>query len=223
MTRLYDICDAALMCTFKAFGDFKVLGKENVPKDVPILLVSNHLSIIDPPLCASAVGKEPRFLAKKELFRFPINVLLKYYGAFSIKRGFTDIKAFQWSKQQLKGNKSLLVFPEGTRSNDGKLKQGYNGAIILALATGSILLPISVTGTEACKNFLQFLYPKKMKVRVTIGNPFILHNVPKDRNKSFIKSATSEMMMRIANILPEKYKFNKEIYKEKNFIYTKKI
>ena len=87
MTKLYDICDAALMCTFKAFGDFKVLGKENVPKDVPILLVSNHLSIIDPPLCASAVGKEPRFLAKKELFRFPINVFLKYYGAFSIKRG----------------------------------------------------------------------------------------------------------------------------------------
>ena len=222
MTKLYNICDAALMCTFKAFGDFKVLGKENVPKDLPIILVSNHLSIIDPPLCASAVGKEPRFLAKKELFKFPSNVLLKYYGAFSINRGFTDIKAFKWSKQQLKGNKSLLVFPEGTRSNDGKLKHGYNGAIILALATESILLPVSVTGTENCKNFLQFLYPK-MKVRITIGNPFTLDNVPKDRNKNFIKSATNEMMMRIANILPEKYKFNKEIYKEKNFIYTKKI
>ena len=222
MTKLYDICDAALMCTFKAFGDFKVSGKENVPKDVPIILVSNHLSIIDPPLCASAVGKEPRFLAKKELFKFPSNVLLKYYGAFSINRGFTDIKAFKWSKEQLQGNKSLLVFPEGTRSNDGKLKQGYNGAIILALATESILLPVSVTGTENCKNFLQFLYPK-MKVRITIGNPFTLDNVPKDRNKNFIKSATNEMMMRIANILPEKYKFNKEIYKEKNFIYTKKI
>lgn len=222
MTKLYNICDAALMCTFKAFGDFKVSGKENVPKDVPIILVSNHLSIIDPPLCASAVGKEPRFLAKKELFKFPSNVLLKYYGAFSINRGFTDIKAFKWSKEQLQGNKSLLVFPEGTRSNDGKLKQGYNGAIILALATESILLPVSVTGTENCKNFLQFLYPK-MKVRITIGNPFTLDNVPKDRNKNFIKSATNEMMMRIANILPEKYKFNKEIYKEKNFIYTKKI
>tara|TARA_B100001765_G_scaffold214840_1_gene184132 strand:+ start:2723 stop:3391 length:669 start_codon:yes stop_codon:yes gene_type:complete len=222
MTKLYNICDAALMCTFKAFGDFKVSGKENVPKDVPIILVSNHLSIIDPPLCASAVGKEPRFLAKKELFKFPSNVLLKYYGAFSINRGFTDIKAFKWSKEQLKGNKSLLVFPEGTRSNNGKLKQGYNGAIILALATESILLPVSVTGTENCKNFLQFLYPK-MKVRITIGNPFTLDNVPKDRNKNFIKSATNEMMMRIANILPEKYKFNKEIYKEKNFIYTKKI
>ena len=222
MTKLYNICDAALMCTFKAFGDFKVSGKENVPKDVPIILVSNHLSIIDPPLCASAVGKEPRFLAKKELFKFPSNVLLKYYGAFSINRGFTDIKAFKWSKEQLKGNKSLLVFPEGTRSNNGKLKQGYNGAIILALATESILLPVSVTGTENCKNFLQFLYPK-MKVRITIGNPFTLDNIPKDRNKNFIKSATNEMMMRIANILPEKYKFNKEIYKEKNFIYTKKI
>ena len=222
MTKLYNICDAALMCTFKAFGDFKVSGKENVPKDVPIILVSNHLSIIDPPLCASAVGKEPRFLAKKELFKFPSNVLLKYYGAFSINRGFTDIKAFKWSKEQLQGNKSLLVFPEGTRSNDGKLKQGYNGAIILALATESILLPVSVTGTENCKNFLQFLYPK-MKVRITIGNPFTLDNIPKDRNKNFIKSATNEMMMRIANILPEKYKFNKEIYKEKNFIYTKKI
>ena len=108
-----------------------------------------------------------------------------------------------------------------TRSNV-KLKHGYNGAIILALATESILLPVSVTGTENCKNFLQFLYPK-MKVRITIGNPFTLDNIPKDRNKNFIKSATNEMMMRIANILPEKYKFNKEIYKEKNFIYTKKI
>ena len=131
MTKLFKFCEAGLDFTFKISGSLDIKGRENVPSNVSLISVSNHLSIIDPALCAAAVPKEPRFLAKKELFKFPINIFLKFYGAFPLNRGKVDLAAFQWAKSQLStNNKSVLIFPEGTRSKDHIIKRGYNGATL---------------------------------------------------------------------------------------------
>ena len=112
MTKLFKFCEAGLDFTFKISGSLDIKGRENVPSNVSLISVSNHLSIIDPALCAAAVPKEPRFLAKKELFKFPINIFLKFYGAFPLNRGKVDLAAFQWAKSQLStNNKSVLIFP----------------------------------------------------------------------------------------------------------------
>ena len=174
MTKLFKFCEAGLDFTFKISGSLDIKGRENVPSNVSLISVSNHLSIIDPALCAAAVPKEPRFLAKKELFKFPINIFLKFYGAFPLNRGKVDLAAFQWAKSQLStNNKSVLIFPEGTRSKDHIIKRGYNGATLLAIDTNSVLLPLGIYGTETITNYLQFLFPKK-RVTVNIGKPFKL-------------------------------------------------
>ena len=206
MTKLFKFCEAGLDFTFKISGSLDIKGRENVPSNVSLISVSNHLSIIDPALCAAAVPKEPRFLAKKELFKFPINIFLKFYGAFPLNRGKVDLAAFQWAKSQLStNNKSVLIFPEGTRSKDHIIKRGYNGATLLAIDTNSVLLPLGIYGTETITNYLQFLFPKK-RVTVNIGKPFKIMNLPEKKNKKTYDSITLEIMERISDLLPDNYK-----------------
>jgi len=223
MTKLFKFCEAGLDFTFKISGSLDIKGRENVPSNVSLISVSNHLSIIDPALCAAAVPKEPRFLAKKELFKFPINIFLKFYGAFPLNRGKVDLAAFQWAKSQLStNNKSVLIFPEGTRSKDHIIKRGYNGATLLAIDTNSVLLPLGIYGTETITNYLQFLFPKK-RVTVNIGKPFKIMNVPEKKNKETYDLITIEIMERISNLLPDKYKPKRGKILEKDFIYTKTL
>ncbi|KAA1299811.1 MAG: 1-acyl-sn-glycerol-3-phosphate acyltransferase [Chloroflexi bacterium] len=223
MTKLFKFCEAGLDFTFKISGSLDIKGRENVPSNVSLISVSNHLSIIDPALCAAAVPKEPRFLAKKELFKFPINIFLKFYGAFPLNRGKVDLAAFQWAKSQLStNNKSVLIFPEGTRSKDHIIKRGYNGATLLAIDTNSVLLPLGIYGTETITNYLQFLFPKK-RVTVNIGKPFKIMNVPEKKNKETYDLITIEIMERISNLLPDKYKSKRGKILEKDFIYTKTL
>ena len=223
MTKLFKFCEAGLDFTFKISGSLDIKGRENVPSNVSLISVSNHLSIIDPALCAAAVPKEPRFLAKKELFKFPINIFLKFYGAFPLNRGKVDLAAFQWAKSQLStNNKSVLIFPEGTRSKDHIIKRGYNGATLLAIDTNSVLLPLGIYGTETITTYLQFLFPKK-RVTVNIGKPFKIMNVPEKKNKETYDLITIEIMERISNLLPDKYKSKRGKFLEKDFIYTKTL
>ena len=223
MTKLFKFCEAGLDFTFKISGSLDIKGRENVPSNVSLISVSNHLSIIGPALCAAAVPKEPRFLAKKELFKFPINIFLKFYGAFPLNRGKVDLAAFQWAKSQLStNNKSVLIFPEGTRSKDHIIKRGYNGATLLAIDTNSVLLPLGIYGTETITNYLQFLFPKK-RVTVNIGKPFKIMNVPEKKNKETYDLITIEIMERISNLLPDKYKPKRGKILEKDFIYTKTL
>ena len=223
MTKLFKFCEAGLDFTFKISGSLDIKGRENVPSNVSLISVSNHLSIIDPALCAAAVPKEPRFLAKKELFKFPINIFLKFYGAFPLNRGKVDLAAFQWAKSQLStNNKSVLIFPEGTRSKDHIIKRGYNGATLLAIDTNSVLLPLGIYGTETITNYLQFLFPKK-RVTVNIGKPFKIMNLPEKKNKKTYDSITLEIMERISDLLPDNYKSKRVRKSEKDFIYTKTL
>ena len=223
MTKLFKFCEAGLDFTFKISGSLDIKGRENVPSNVSLISESNHLSIIDPALCAAAVPKEPRFLAKKELFKFPINIFLKFYGAFPLNRGKVDLAAFQWAKSQLStNNKSVLIFPEGTRSKDHIIKRGYNGATLLAIDTNSVLLPLGIYGTETITNYLQFLFPKK-RVTVNIGKPFKIMNLPEKKNKKTYDSITLEIMERISDLLPDNYKSKRVKKSEKDFIYTKTL
>lgn len=222
MSKLYKICDLGLRFTFFLFGDLKIVGFKNIPINKPIITVSNHLSIIDPALCASAVGKDPKFLAKKELFKFPANILLKFYGAFPINRSKLDISAINWAKDQLKDeNNSLLIFPEGTRSKNLKLQKGFNGAARIAIDTDSIILPVSISGSEKCTNYFQFLFPK-MSINIKIGEPFKIKSLPKNRNKELYDHITKEIMHRISILLPEKYTNNSSDF-IKEFKYTEAL
>ena len=113
----------------------------------------------------------------------------------------------------------MLIFPEGTRSRDLKLQKGLNGATMIAIDTESIILPVSIVGSEKCKNYLQFLFPK-MSVKIRIGKPFNIVNLPDKKNKDLYQIVTKEIMQRISDILPQTYRNNEN---ESEFRFTRTI
>lgn len=205
METLYPICRYLQGLTLKAFSNYKVNGKENVPPMGPLLIVSNHLSYVDPSVLSNAIPRRLRFLAKDTIFRgFPISQLLKAYGAHPINRGGADIAAIRWARTQLSENGALVMFPEGTRS-DGSLIRGQHGVVTLIRMTGATILPVGITGTERLKLLLRIVNPTG-NITVNIGTPFSLPPVEGRINKSLMKSMTDIIMERIATLLPKSYR-----------------
>ena len=90
---------------------------------------------------------------------------------------------------------------------------------MIAIDTESIILPVSIVGSEKCKNYLQFLFPK-MSVKIKIGKPFSIVNLPDKKNKDLYQIITKEIMQRISDILPQTYRNNEN---ESEFRFTRTI
>ncbi|MFE9244030.1 lysophospholipid acyltransferase family protein [Nocardiopsis sp. NPDC006938] len=134
----------------------RVEGAHLVPEDGPVILASNHLSNIDPLFLGLACSRQVRFIAKKELFdesTFPRRLLsraLKLLGPVSVDRrpGQSSQEAMNNSVEVINGGEVFGIFPEGSRSPDGRLYKGQTGLAWLALSTGAPVVPVALTGTD---------------------------------------------------------------------------
>ncbi|WP_456437268.1 lysophospholipid acyltransferase family protein [Desulfurobacterium sp.] len=170
-------------------GRLQVEGKENIPEEGPVLVVSNHRSFVDPPLVAYAVMKRPVFfMAKEELFKTPIlSSLIKHWGnGFPVKRGSSDLKALKTALAVLKKGELLAIFPEGTRAPTGKFLKPKIGAGMIAVKANVPVVPCLITGSE---NLLpkgaKFLRPANVKIK--FGKPFKLNL--EDKKENYVKAA----------------------------------
>jgi 1-acyl-sn-glycerol-3-phosphate acyltransferase len=111
----------------------QVEGKDNVPSQGGVILAANHLSMLDPIVVGCAIDRPVRFMAKRELFDNPLlRMLARSLGAFPVRRGKDDKDAFRRALEVLRNDEVLGIFPEGTRSLDGRLQRAYSGAAVLA-------------------------------------------------------------------------------------------
>lgn len=123
----------------------KFEGKENVPKSKSCVYVSNHRTNADPPLIVLGVKRKFSFMAKEELFKFkPFAVLIKMLGAFPVSRGKGDETAIENSVKAIESGRNLVIFPEGTRSKDGKLGKGKSGAALIAAKAHTDIVPVGI-------------------------------------------------------------------------------
>lgn len=122
-----------------------VHGKENVPKDRPFILCCNHTSISDVVFLIAVCPRPIHFMAKAELFKNPlVRWFLRKMGAFPVVRGSGGREALDRSIALLKNGEILGIFPEGTRSRDGRPKKGKAGTAFIIAETGAPVLPVSI-------------------------------------------------------------------------------
>jgi len=186
----------------------RVYGIENVPKQGPLLIVSNHLTYVDQFFISTSLNRKVVFMAKEELFRSKIIRPLAWaFGAFPVRRGGMDRKALELANQILDSGQALAMFPEGMRSRTAQLQPAYPGSALLALHNRVPILPIGITGLEHATNkSMVWGLLHRPKVTVNIGRPFYLPPVGDKLTKAELAKLADYIMEHIAELLPPKYR-----------------
>ena len=148
---------------FRIMYNVHAEGRENIPKGQPVIYASNHRSYADPPLVGSFAKGRLCFMAKEELFKNPVFAwLIRSLGAFPVARGKGDTGTIDKAVENLK-SRSMMIFPEGTRSKDGKVHRGHSGAALIAVRANVPIIPVGVCYGEKLKF--------RTKLRVVYGKP----------------------------------------------------
>jgi 1-acyl-sn-glycerol-3-phosphate acyltransferase len=188
-------------------GGATVEGVERIPRDGAFILVANHCSQADPPLLGWAtgyqVGRVVHFMAKEEMHSWPIiGWLADRSGVFFVRRGEGDRAAQRLALNLLAAGRPVAIFPEGTRSRDGRMRDGRAGAALLAIRSGAPVLPVGIAGTHGLFPRGSRL-PRRSPVTFRIGSPFRLDHQPTGRiDRDALVAGTDRIMAEIAALLP---------------------
>ncbi|MCG9128395.1 1-acyl-sn-glycerol-3-phosphate acyltransferase [Candidatus Poribacteria bacterium] len=147
--RLYRWSHRLTGLFFKIMGNMTVKGVENIPNEGGVLIVSNHISLLDPVIVGSAVQREIHFMARSDVFKVPIlSNIITAYNAFPVNRWAPDLGALRRTISLLKAGNSVLMFPEGTRSADGNLGKTNDGACFIAHRANVPTIPVFHSGVQ---------------------------------------------------------------------------
>ncbi len=175
-----------------------LIGRENIPQKGSFILVSNHGSLLDPPLLGHALGRNISFMAKSELFRIPLlGFIIKSCGAYPVKRGIVDKTTIKIACEKLSNNNSIGIFIDGTRQKDGRVNKPKQGAALLSLKNQKLLLPVAITNSHRLVRF-KFFIPFFTKIVVKVGKPI---NPPEDASKINLNKVTNYLQETINNML----------------------
>ena len=158
MRFFYFIAQIILKSIFSVFYGLKVMGPVEETRDRPVLFASDHQSFVDPLIIGSIIRQEIYYFAKEEIFEwFIIKDLAAFFNAFPIKRGSFDPKAIRIAKRVLGSGRSLMMFPEGTRSKTGALQKAKSGVGMLAVRNKVDIIPVCIYGTfKLRRSFLKY-------------------------------------------------------------------
>lgn len=190
--NLYAVGKGLVKTVLSPLYRFEVIGVENFPKEGGILLCSNHINALDPPVVGMTAPRTVHFMAKEELFNAPIlKSILPKVNAFPVKRGMSDREALRTALKILKSGEVVGLFPEGTRSTDGVLQKGLSGAGFFALRGNADVMPCAIIGP----------YKAFRKVRVVYGEP--IRMAPFRERKASVDEVTEAIMSSIQKILDD--------------------
>jgi 1-acyl-sn-glycerol-3-phosphate acyltransferase len=182
---LYSFARVILIPIFFLLYNYRVTGRENVPRDGAYIVCANHVSAIDPIFVGISLPKRMYFMAKAELFNNVFSrTLMNGLGAFPIKRGEADIKSIKTSLKLLNSGKVLGLFPEGTRNKTAEVV-AEPGIAMLAIKSKVPVLPVAIISS----------YKFFRRTKVIIGKPIDLSEYfdKKILNEDYIKISLSIM------------------------------
>ena len=155
----------------------RCIGRANVPRSGPVILASNHRSFIDSIFMPLCVRRRVTFVAKAEYFEsWKTAWLFRALGMIPLDRegGSASERALVAARRVLADGGVLGIYPEGTRSRDGRLYQGHTGVARLALDTGAVVVPVAQSGTAEAQPIGAMIPKLGKKVTVEFGHPIRL-------------------------------------------------
>lgn len=146
---LFKLGQLILRTYFKILYNIRAEGLDEVPRDTNFIYIANHRTNNDPPFIGCHIPGKLAFMAKEELFRNKLfATLIKILGAFPVSRGKGDSQVIDISIDRLNNGKNLIIFPEGTRSKNGKIGRGHTGAALIAAKSGKQIIPVGIVYGE---------------------------------------------------------------------------
>jgi cytidylate kinase len=199
-SRLYAVCKPIAFAIMRALWRLEGRGLQHVPASGPVLLVSNHSSLLDPPFVGGVAPRQLTFLAKAELFEVPLfGRLIHGLNARPVRRDGADAGALRVALRALERGAALLVFPEGTRGDEGQLREPKPGAALLAVLSGAPVVPVRVHGSGRAWPRGRRL-PRPAKVVVTFGPALRFERPAGGDRKDHYESVSRQMMTAIARL-----------------------
>lgn len=173
-----------------------VTGQENLPKGVPLIILSNHCGAFDIPVLQACLPVQFRWMAKKSLFRVPLigwAMSFARYIPVDREQGTKAYRSLKKAAEKIKAGTSVLIFPEGTRNPGNGLLPFKRGAFLLAgMCKGAVIVPVALAGTTGIMKKGGF-FIRPASVSVAIGKPVNIDGVTVDE----LSDKTKEAILKI--------------------------
>ena len=201
---LYYLIRGFFCLTYRLLFRLRVEKIGDVPAEGPAIIIANHASTWDPPLAACGFKRPAHFMAKAELFKMPVlGFVLPRIKVFPVRRGTADRRAIKTALDVLQRGEVLALFPEGTRSKDGILKEAEPGAAMFALRSQAPVIPVALINTHRMLKKGSRFAP----LTVRVGPPVDLSEFyGKKASSDVLTQAGEKMMQALADLLPPEQK-----------------
>lgn len=190
---------------FSTYFHWRVIGARKVPKTGGVILAANHASYLDPPVVGAGLDRGINYLARQSLFRFPlVGRLLRSWNSVPVDREGGGARGLKIILDRLLGGAGIILFPEGTRSYDGKLQPAHSGIGLVVVKSNAPVVPVRVFGSHEAWGRNQKL-PRPKRITVKYGEPLLFEKLrgearecSKERLKAIYQEIADEIMAAIA-------------------------
>jgi len=176
----------------------QLIGRENIPQKNSYIMVSNHGSLLDPPLLGHALRRNISFMAKAELFKIPLlGFIIKACGAYPVKRGIVDKNTIKTACKKLSNDNCIGICIDGTRQKNGRVNKPKQGAALLAFKNQKLLLPVAIVNSHRLMRF-KFFFPLFSKIVIKVGKPV---QPPQSSSRDELNLVTMHLKDEINNLI----------------------
>ncbi len=209
MNLSYRVAWIGFRALYRFYFRFRVFNAERVPLEGPVILAANHASFLDPPLVGAGLRRGINYLARESLFRFPgVGAVLRSWQVVPVNRDGGGAAGLKAILDRLLARGAIILFPEGTRTRDGRLQSARAGIGLTVIKSAAPVIPVRTFGTfEAYGRHVKFPLPKRVAVKYGLPMQFEqlraeAINCSKARLKGIYQEVADEIMAAIANLEP---------------------
>ena len=193
---MYEVVRLLLTPYLLLFYRARCIDSHNIPADGPVIIAPNHFSFLDHFFVAVYLRRKVQFMAKSQLFKWPMQVVYHNGGVFPVRRGHHDEEAFKTAHAVLARGDIVVMYAEAGRSRTGELGKPRHGIGRLALESGAPVVPTAIAGTERARNWKRLQFPK---VTIQFGEPIRFEQVD-EPTKEQAQAASEAIFERIRHL-----------------------